>query len=65
MQDLIEHAGQAPQGGRPVQVARQRHGAGLPPALVLGRVPQQGENAIAPEELGQGAPGHIAATDNQ
>jgi len=61
----MRQPGQTPEGFRPVQVTDQRHRTGLPPADALIHIPQQGENAIAPEKLRQGAPGHIATTDNQ
>ena len=49
MQDVMGQSGQPSQGGRPVQISGQGHGASLPPALVLGRVPQQDEYTVAPE----------------
>ena len=65
MQNGIGKTGNAPEAGAVIEIAGEWHSPGSTPAFPLRSVAQQGENAIVAKQARQGAPGDIAAADNQ
>jgi len=65
MQDEIGQAAQAPQAGPVIEIGQERPRSGSPPGGGTAGIAQQGIDAIARDETGEDAAGHVPAADNQ
>lgn len=65
MQHDIGQSGETFQSVGLIEVSEYRTGALRSPEVGLTGIPQQGEEAVAAAQIGHGAAGNIAATDDQ
>ena len=65
MQDVIGEAGKTPQGDRSIEVTQHGNRPAAAPNFCIGRIANQGEDAVAADQPGKGAAGHIPAADDQ
>ena len=65
MQDEIGETADTRQRFRPVEIGKQRYGAGVTPTPGLLPVAHQGENTVALTQPGQRPPGDVAAANDK